>query len=64
MDNLVEKSGKSGQDGASRRGPDPERLKLPHKDWEEAVREALEDEKASQGRPEDDRTDEKPDDAS
>ena len=26
-------------------GPDPERLKLPHEDWEEAVREALEKER-------------------
>lgn len=36
-------------DDEKRPGPEPERLKLPHEDWEEAVREALEREKPEEG---------------
>jgi hypothetical protein len=34
-------------------GPDPERVKLPHKKWEDAVREALDRQRPADGWPED-----------
>jgi hypothetical protein len=34
-------------------GPDPERVKLPHKKWEDAVREALDKKRPKDGWPED-----------
>lgn len=34
-------------------GPDPERLKLPFRDWKEAIREALKRERPTEGWPED-----------
>lgn len=34
-------TGDRGDEKRKKPGPEPERLKLPHEDWEEAVREAL-----------------------
>lgn len=48
-------NGNANKESSNRQpGPDPERLKLPHEDWEEAVREALEREKSEEGWPEED----------
>lgn len=38
-------------------GPEPERLKLSHEDWEEAVREGLEEKRPLEGWPEEDEDD-------
>jgi hypothetical protein len=39
--------------GEKERGPDPERLILPHKKWKDAVREALDKKRPEEGWPED-----------